>query len=68
VPFQQNCGKIIRKYLDIRGNLKTAALFVNMDNEQISTRALQDKIQAYGSVAGITGVRVSPHTFPAYDG
>jgi len=31
--------------------------------EQISTRALQDKMQAYGSVAGIIGIRVSPHTF-----
>jgi integrase/recombinase XerD len=63
VPFQQTCGKIIRKYLDIRGDLETDALFVNMDNEQISTRALQDKMQAYGNVANITGVRVSPHTF-----
>ncbi|RXZ77420.1 integrase [Paenibacillaceae bacterium] len=63
VPFQQTCGKIIRKYLDIRGDLETDALFVDMGNEQISTRALQDKMQAYGSVAGITGVRVSLHTF-----
>ncbi|MDF2652669.1 MAG: integrase, partial [Paenibacillus sp.] len=36
---------------------------VNMDNEQISTRALQDKMQAYSCAADITGVRVSPHTF-----
>ncbi|QOS78491.1 tyrosine-type recombinase/integrase [Paenibacillus sp. JNUCC31] len=63
VPFQQTCGKIIRKYMDIRGDMETDALFVNMDNEQISTRALQDKMQTYGSVSGITGVRVSPHTF-----
>jgi len=48
--------------LDVRGDLETDALFVNMGNEKISTRALQDKLQAYGSVAGITGVRVSPHT------
>ncbi|MDO7282660.1 MULTISPECIES: hypothetical protein [Shouchella] len=34
-----------------------------MDNEQISTRALQDKMHAFGSAAGIFGVRVSPHTF-----
>ncbi|MBU5672135.1 tyrosine-type recombinase/integrase [Paenibacillus brevis] len=63
VPFQQTCGKIIRKYLDVRGDLECDALFVNMDNEQISTRALQDKMQAYGSAADISGVRVSPHTF-----
>ncbi|GGD62123.1 tyrosine-type recombinase/integrase [Paenibacillus nasutitermitis] len=63
MPFQQTCGKIIRKYLDVRGDLETDALFVNMDNEQISTRALQDKMQAYVNAAGITGVRVSPHEF-----
>jgi integrase/recombinase XerD len=64
VPFQQTCGKIIRKYLeDIRGDLETDSLFVNMDNNQISTGALQDKMQAYGCAAEITGVRVSPHTF-----
>lgn len=63
VPFQQTCAKIIRRYLDIRGDLETDALFVNMNNEQISTRALQEKMQVYGHVANITGVRVSPHTF-----
>jgi integrase/recombinase XerD len=63
VPFQQTCAKIIRRYLDIRGKLETDALFVNMNNEQISTRALQEKMQAYGLAANISGVRVSPHTF-----
>ncbi|MFC6331990.1 tyrosine-type recombinase/integrase [Paenibacillus septentrionalis] len=60
VPFQQTCAKIIRRYLDIRGDLETDALFVNINNEPISTRALQDKMQTYGLAANITGVRVSP--------
>jgi len=63
VPFQQTCAKIIRKYLDIRGDLETDMLFVNINNEGISTRALQEKMQDYGNAAGIRGVRVSPHTF-----
>lgn len=63
VPFQQTCAKIIRRYLDIRGNLETDALFVNINNEPISTRALRDKMQTYGLAANISGVRVSPHTF-----
>ncbi|MCU6711556.1 tyrosine-type recombinase/integrase [Paenibacillus sp. J5C_2022] len=63
VPFQQHCAKIIRRYLDIRGDLETDALFVNINNEQISTRALQSKMQEYGGSADITGVRLSPHTF-----
>ncbi|MDU5145430.1 MAG: tyrosine-type recombinase/integrase [Paenibacillus dendritiformis] len=63
VPFQQTCAKIIRRYLDIRGDLETDALFVNINNEPISTRALQDKMHAFGHAANISGVRVSPHTF-----
>lgn len=63
VPFQQTCAKIVRNYLDIRGDLDTDALFVNINNDPISTRALQEKMQAYGRAAGIKGVRVSPHTF-----
>lgn len=63
VPFQQTCAKIVRKYLDLRGDLETDMLFVNISNEGISTRALQDKMQDYGKAAGIQGVRVSPHTF-----
>lgn len=63
VPFQQTCAKIVRKYLDLRGDLETDMLFVNISNEGISTRALQDKMHDYGKAAGIQGVRVSPHTF-----
>jgi integrase/recombinase XerD len=63
VPFQQTCAKIVRKYLDIRGDLDTDALFVNINNAQISARALQEKMQIYGNAASIKGVRVSPHTF-----
>lgn len=63
VPFQQKCARIIRRYLDIRGDLETDALFVNISNEQISPRALQDKMKEYGHSAEIAGVRLSPHTF-----
>lgn len=63
VPIQQTCSRIVRKYLDIRGELTTDALFVNINNESISVRALQEKMQNYGKAARIQGVRVSPHTF-----
>ncbi|WP_373230665.1 tyrosine-type recombinase/integrase [Cohnella sp.] len=63
VPFQQTCAKIVRKYLDVRGDLDTDALFVNINNHPISVRALQEKMQTYGKAASIQGVRVSPHTF-----
>lgn len=63
VPFQQTSAKVVRRYLDIRGELETDALFVNINNKPISTRALQEKMQVYGIAASIKGVRVSPHTF-----
>jgi integrase/recombinase XerD len=63
VPIQQTCAKVIRRYLDIRGDLETDALFVNLNNEKISTRALQDRMHDYGLSSSINGVRVSPHTF-----
>lgn len=49
--------------MDIRGDLETDAVFVNINNEQISPRSLQDKMKEYGHSAEITGVRLSPHTF-----
>ena len=58
MPFQQTCAKIVRNYLDIRGDLDTDVLFVNINNDPISTRALQEKMQAYGRAVGIKGVRV----------
>ncbi|MCD9025429.1 tyrosine-type recombinase/integrase [Cohnella silvisoli] len=63
VPIQQTCAKVIRRYLDIRGDLATDALFVSLNNEKISTRALQEKMHDYGRASHINGVRVSPHTF-----
>ncbi|WP_214629627.1 tyrosine-type recombinase/integrase [Paenibacillus agaridevorans] len=63
VPIQQTCAKVIRRYLDNRGDLETDALFVNLNNEKISTRALQEKMHEYGFASSINGVRVSPHTF-----
>ncbi|MGG6310353.1 tyrosine-type recombinase/integrase [Paenibacillus macerans] len=63
VPFQQTSTKVVGRYLDIRGELETDSLFVNINNKPISTRALQEKMQVYGIAACIKGVRVSPHTF-----
>src|SRR5690606_18659150 len=38
-------------------------VFVTIDNEPISKRTVQQEIDKYGKAAGITDVRVSPHTF-----
>ncbi|MFC0216714.1 tyrosine-type recombinase/integrase [Paenibacillus chartarius] len=63
VPIQKTCCKVLRKYLDIRGDLETDALFVSITNSPLGSRTMQENMQEYGKKAGITGVRVSPHTF-----
>lgn len=63
VPFQKTCGKVLRRYLDIRGDLDTNALFVSINNEPLGARTVQENIKEYGKAADISGVRVSPHTF-----
>lgn len=63
VPFQNTLRRHLRAYLEIRGLLDHDYVFVTIDNEPISKRTVQQEIDKYGKAAGITDVRVSPHTF-----
>lgn len=63
-PFQSKMKSLLRKYVDIRGNIVvTDHLFVTVDNEPLSKRNIQERLHDYGVSAGMAGVRVSPHTF-----
>lgn len=68
VPIQKTCCKVLRKYLDIRGDLETDALFVSITNSPLGSRTVQENMQEYGKKADITGVRVSPAYLPSYHG
>jgi integrase/recombinase XerD len=63
VPIQKTCIQILQQYIAARGELDTKALFVNVEDERLGKRTIQENIQEYGKSAGIEGVRVSPHTF-----
>ncbi|WP_336865231.1 tyrosine-type recombinase/integrase [Peribacillus frigoritolerans] len=63
VPIQKTTKKQLANYLQIRGQLDTKTLFVNIDNDPLAIRAIQTAIQKYGRMAGIINVRCSPHTF-----
>jgi len=63
VPIQKTCVRILEQYMAERGNVDTKALFINVEDEGIRKRTIQENIQEYGKAAGIEGVRVSPHTF-----
>jgi len=63
VPIQRIMKKQLALYLQIRGQLEHDFLFVNIDNNPIQIRAVQQFIANYGRLAGIKNVRCSPHTF-----
>lgn len=63
VPIQKTCIKILLQYLEERGEVETDWLFVNVEGTAIHMRTVQENIQEYGKLTGISGVRVSPHTF-----
>ncbi|THF74409.1 tyrosine-type recombinase/integrase [Cohnella fermenti] len=63
VPIQKTCANVLQQYIAERGELDSKALFVNVEDERIGKRTIQENIQEYGKAAGIEDVRVSPHTF-----
>lgn len=63
VPIQKTCIQILKNYLAERGELETKALFVNIGDNPVHRRTIQENIQEYGKTAKITSARVSPHTF-----
>jgi len=63
VPIQKTCIQILKNYLAERGELETKSLFVNIDDNPLHRRTIQENIQEYGQMAKITSARVSPHTF-----
>lgn len=63
VPMTTAMRKQLKKYIAIRGIVNTDVLFISVENGPLSKRGLQSRIQKYGELAGIKGVRCSPHTF-----
>ncbi|PRS16537.1 recombinase XerD [Bacillus paralicheniformis] len=63
VPIQKTMKKQLSTYLQVRGQIDTKTLFVNIDDNPLRIRAVQTNIAKYGRAAGIQNVRCSPHTF-----
>jgi len=59
----------IKKYLEVRQDflydkkLGATSFFITRDGGRLCHKTIQEKIAEYGALAGITGVRCSPHTF-----
>jgi len=63
VPIQTTTKRQLRKYIAVRGDVKSDALFVTIDNTPLTIRQVQERISKYGRMANIKDVRCSPHTF-----
>lgn len=63
VPIQSTVKRQLKKYISVRGDAHSEALFVTIDNTPITIRQLQNRVTKYGRMANIKGVRCSPHTF-----
>lgn len=65
LPFSPKTQGVLKLYSEALDRLfgPDSPLFPNQEGEPISIRTVQQRITAYGRKAGLTGVRVSPHTF-----
>jgi integrase/recombinase XerD len=63
VPIQKEMKNQLKKYVAIRGYVESDALFVTIDGTSLTRRGIQNRIEKYGILADIKGVRCSCHTF-----
>jgi len=63
IPFSSRLKRILWKYLDKRRHIENDFLFLDIYGEKMTRHAVQQMISKYGQRAGITKIRVSPHTF-----
>ncbi|WP_245554908.1 tyrosine-type recombinase/integrase [Cohnella laeviribosi] len=62
IPFCDEVRKILIRYIKARGDVKSQHFFVTLDGRPLGVRSFQEALSQYGKDAGITNVRVSPHT------
>ncbi|NQD64311.1 tyrosine-type recombinase/integrase [Bacillus haikouensis] len=64
IPMTKRLRTILKAYMGERGVLDTDALFVNVENQPINPRTIQERIKYYGNKTGVSKqVQVSPHVF-----
>lgn len=63
VPFQKEMKNQLKKYIAIRGSVECDALFITIDETPLTRRGVQQRIERYGVLADLKGIRCSCHTF-----
>lgn len=62
VPIGDTTKAALRDYEQVRKDIKVPYFFLSRRGYQMKNRYVQVAMRKYGKAAGITGVRVSPHT------
>lgn len=62
VPIGETTKKALRDYASVRKELDVPYFFLSRRGYQMKNRYVQVAMRRYGRTAGISGVRVSPHT------
>jgi len=63
VPIQTQSRRLLKRYIDARGEADVDYLFVTVDDTKMNRDSVRKRIAIYGRQANIKNVRCSPHTF-----
>ncbi|MEH6992630.1 tyrosine-type recombinase/integrase [Neobacillus drentensis] len=64
IPMTGRLKTVLGAYIEERGVLNNDALFINVENQPIGPRAIQDRLRIYGDQSGVSKeVTVNPHAF-----
>jgi integrase/recombinase XerD len=64
IPLTSRLKQVLQAYIGERGVLDTDALFINIENQPLGARTIQERLKHYGKVTGVEKeVAVSPHAF-----
>ncbi|GGF16997.1 tyrosine recombinase XerC [Halobacillus andaensis] len=63
VPIQSEMKNQLEKYLKLRGSVNCEELFITIDETPLTRRGIMQRVERYGKLAELKGVRCSCHTF-----
>ncbi|MFJ5713709.1 tyrosine-type recombinase/integrase [Neobacillus sp. NPDC093127] len=64
IPLTKRLRAVLKAYIEERGALDTDILFINVVNQPIGGRSIQNRLRHYGKLTGVGNeVTVSPHAF-----
>lgn len=64
IPLTNRLKQVLKAYIEERGILDHDLLFINIENQPLGARTIQERLKHYGKETGVEKeVTVSPHSF-----